>query len=111
MRPLFIARGPAFKKSYNHTKRFMNVDLYPLMLHILQLYPTKQFPNNGSLINVYDLLIPPIGFTDYDTTTQKWFNCKYSVFRCPAYRPVKRPPDLCPIDKCFALFVKQFLKT
>ncbi|CAG2115363.1 unnamed protein product, partial [Medioppia subpectinata] len=48
MQPLFIASGPAFKSGYNHAKPFINVDLYPLMLRVLQLFPTTQFPSNGS---------------------------------------------------------------
>ncbi|CAG2120036.1 unnamed protein product, partial [Medioppia subpectinata] len=74
------ASGPAFKSGYNHAKPFINVDLYPLMLRVLQLFPTTQFPSNGSLTNVWDLLIPPIYSEDYDTSTQKWFNLILYVF-------------------------------
>lgn len=75
MRPLFIATGPAFKTKYEHKKTFQNIDLYPLMLNVLQLFPTKQFPSNGSFNNVFDLLIPPIGSGGYDSSAQKWFTC------------------------------------
>lgn len=75
MRPLFIANGPAFKTNYVHDKPFQNVDLYPLMLNVLQIFPRNHFPSNGSLTEVYDLLIPPIPSGDYDSSAQKWFNC------------------------------------
>lgn len=52
MQPVFVARGPAFRQNY--VKDFMrSVDLYPLMCHILSIHP---LPNNGSLLNVQDLL-------------------------------------------------------
>ncbi|XP_053743933.1 ectonucleotide pyrophosphatase/phosphodiesterase family member 5 [Synchiropus splendidus] len=52
MQPIFVARGPAFRQNY--VKSSMNsVDLYPLMCHILSIKPR---PNNGSLVNVLDLL-------------------------------------------------------
>ncbi|XP_054163174.1 bis(5'-adenosyl)-triphosphatase ENPP4-like [Oppia nitens] len=80
MRPLFIANGPTFKSGYNHTKPFVNVDLYPLMLYVLQLYPTIQFPSNGSLTNIWDILIPPIYADSYDSSAQKWFNFIFYIF-------------------------------
>ncbi|TRY62509.1 hypothetical protein DNTS_033303 [Danionella cerebrum] len=53
MHPVFVARGPAFRRDY--TKAFMrSVDLYPLMCSILGLKP---LPNNGSLSSVQDLLV------------------------------------------------------
>ncbi|KAL0164289.1 hypothetical protein M9458_040042 [Cirrhinus mrigala] len=53
MHPVFVARGPAFRRDY--TKASMrSVDLYPLMCNILGL---KSLPNNGSLSNVQDLLV------------------------------------------------------
>uniref|UniRef100_A0A673MZ50 Ectonucleotide pyrophosphatase/phosphodiesterase 5 n=1 Tax=Sinocyclocheilus rhinocerous TaxID=307959 RepID=A0A673MZ50_9TELE len=52
MHPVFVARGPAFRRDY--TKASMrSVDLYPLMCSILGLKP---LPNNGSLSRVQDLL-------------------------------------------------------
>uniref|UniRef100_A0A9J8BCS0 Ectonucleotide pyrophosphatase/phosphodiesterase 5 n=1 Tax=Cyprinus carpio carpio TaxID=630221 RepID=A0A9J8BCS0_CYPCA len=53
MRPVFVARGPAFRRDY--TKASMrSVDLYPLMCSILGLKP---LPNNGSLSSVQDVLV------------------------------------------------------
>ena len=56
MRPLFVAHGPAFKKNYIHNDIFDNVDLYPLMNHILELFPINRFPSNGSFDRVSDML-------------------------------------------------------
>lgn len=53
MHPFFIARGPAFKKGYI-SEPFKNVDIYPLMCHILGIDPA---PNNGSLTRVLDILV------------------------------------------------------
>ncbi|KAJ8355512.1 hypothetical protein SKAU_G00183060 [Synaphobranchus kaupii] len=58
MHPVFVARGPAFRRGYSKASAHA-VDLYPLMCHILDLPPA---PNNGSLANVRDLLceaLPP----------------------------------------------------
>lgn len=52
MHPVFVARGPAFRRAYSKASA-RAVDLYPLMCHILDLPPA---PNNGSLANVRDLL-------------------------------------------------------
>ncbi|XP_071334838.1 ectonucleotide pyrophosphatase/phosphodiesterase family member 5 [Trachinotus anak] len=52
MQPVFVARGPAFRQNYVKTS-MCSVDLYPLMCHILSIRP---LPNNGSLLNVKDLL-------------------------------------------------------
>jgi len=52
MHPFFIAYGPAFKKGYNATQ-FMNLDIYPLMCHILGVKPA---PNNGSFDRVRSIL-------------------------------------------------------
>lgn len=54
MQPVFVARGPAFQQNYVKTS-MRSVDLYPLMCHILAIRP---LPNNGSLLNVRDLLSP-----------------------------------------------------
>lgn len=54
MQPVFVARGPAFRQNYVKTS-MRSVDLYPLMCHILSIRPQ---PNNGSLLNVKDLLYP-----------------------------------------------------
>ncbi|XP_075940494.1 ectonucleotide pyrophosphatase/phosphodiesterase family member 5 [Anarhichas minor] len=52
MQPVFVAHGPAFRQNYLKTS-MRSVDLYPLMCHILSIHP---LPNNGSLLNVQDLL-------------------------------------------------------
>lgn len=52
MQPVFVARGPAFRQHYKKTS-IRSVDLYPLMCHILSIPP---LPNNGSLLNIKDLL-------------------------------------------------------
>lgn len=52
MQPVFVARGPAFRQNYIKTS-MRSVDLYPLMCRILSIQP---LPNNGSLLNVQDLL-------------------------------------------------------
>ncbi|XP_074472260.1 ectonucleotide pyrophosphatase/phosphodiesterase family member 5 isoform X2 [Sebastes fasciatus] len=52
MQPVFVAQGPAFRQNYIKTS-MRSVDLYPLMCHILSIRP---LPNNGSLLNVQDLL-------------------------------------------------------
>lgn len=52
MQPVFVARGPAFRQNYIKAS-MRSVDLYPLMCHILAIQP---LPNNGSLLNVRDLL-------------------------------------------------------
>ncbi|XP_041661311.1 ectonucleotide pyrophosphatase/phosphodiesterase family member 5 [Cheilinus undulatus] len=54
MHPVFVARGPAFRQKYIKTS-MRSVDLYPLMCQILSIRP---LPNNGSLMNVIDLLSP-----------------------------------------------------
>uniref|UniRef100_A0A673N5P3 Ectonucleotide pyrophosphatase/phosphodiesterase 5 n=1 Tax=Sinocyclocheilus rhinocerous TaxID=307959 RepID=A0A673N5P3_9TELE len=70
MHPVFVARGPAFRRDY--TKASMrSVDLYPLMCSILGLKP---LPNNGSLSRVQDLLV--------ETSTPK-----------PVVPPVPREPS------------------
>ncbi|XP_004083440.1 ectonucleotide pyrophosphatase/phosphodiesterase family member 5 [Oryzias latipes] len=52
MQPIFVARGPGFQQNYVKSS-MRSVDLYPLMCHILSIRP---LPNNGSLLNVQDLL-------------------------------------------------------
>lgn len=60
MQPVFVARGPAFRQNYVKTS-MRSVDLYPLMCPILSIHP---LPNNGSLLNVQDLLsLEPAPFT------------------------------------------------
>lgn len=52
MHPFFLAHGPAFKENYL-SEPFENVNIYPLMCHILGIGPA---PNNGSLKAVEQLL-------------------------------------------------------
>jgi len=52
MHAIFYAAGPAFKKNY-HQAVFENVDLYPLIAHILNLKPA---PNDGQLKEVKGML-------------------------------------------------------
>ncbi|KAK6170429.1 hypothetical protein SNE40_018828 [Patella caerulea] len=52
MHPFFLAMGPAFKKRAS-VESFNNLDVYPLMCHILGLKPA---PNNGTLDIVKELL-------------------------------------------------------
>ena len=52
MHPFFLAQGPAFKENFV-SEPFENVNIYPLMCHILGIEPV---PNNGSLEAVQQLL-------------------------------------------------------
>lgn len=54
MRALFIAHGPAFKQGLT-VPEFPNVDVYPLMTHVLGI---KAQPNDGSYEAVEDMLKP-----------------------------------------------------
>lgn len=56
MRPLFLAVGPSFKRNYSHRDKFLNVDLFPMMAHLLDL-PIELLPNNGSLSNIADMIM------------------------------------------------------
>lgn len=55
MRPLFMAYGPSFKPDYYHSEPFPNIDLFPLMVFLLNL-PSKSLPNNGSLAHIVDII-------------------------------------------------------
>lgn len=56
MRPLFLAHGPRFRSGgYVHPTVFENVDLYPLMAHLLGI-PVDHFPSNGSFARVRGML-------------------------------------------------------
>lgn len=54
MHAIFYATGPAFKKDHLHPT-FNNVDLYPLMAHILGLVPAEV---DGKFGNVEEMLKP-----------------------------------------------------
>lgn len=53
MHPIFMAHGPAFKKSFK-IPPFKNVDIYPLMCHVLGVKPAV---NNGTLDSVLPMLV------------------------------------------------------
>jgi hypothetical protein len=53
MYPLFIAQGPAIRKSFK-IENFNNVDIYPLMCAILDITPGI---HNGSISNVEPMLV------------------------------------------------------
>lgn len=55
MRPLFMAMGPSFKKGHLHPNRFNNVDLYPLMLRLLDINPKAHY-HEGNFSNVAAML-------------------------------------------------------
>lgn len=55
MRPLFMAYGPSFKRDFNHLEPFPNIDLFPLMVFLLDL-PSERLPNNGSLARIFDVI-------------------------------------------------------
>lgn len=53
MHPFLAAHGPAFHKGYKHST-INNVDIYPMMCHILGLKPQ---PNNGTFGHTKCLLV------------------------------------------------------
>lgn len=55
MKPLFVAKGPAFRSRHHRLKSFSNVDLFPLMCNILGL-PMSKYNTNGSFEHVFDFL-------------------------------------------------------
>jgi predicted AlkP superfamily pyrophosphatase or phosphodiesterase len=56
MQALFVAHGPAFRHGVRHAP-FPNVDVYPLMAHLLGLTPA---PNDGDYRQVRDMLEPAV---------------------------------------------------
>ncbi|CAH1800214.1 unnamed protein product, partial [Owenia fusiformis] len=58
MHPLFIASGPAFKENYI-APQIRNIDIYPLLCHILQIKPRN---NNGTMDRVENMLRIPAQF-------------------------------------------------
>jgi predicted AlkP superfamily pyrophosphatase or phosphodiesterase len=54
MGALFLAEGPAFQKGAVHST-FDNVDVYPLLTHLLSITPEK---NDGQFAEVADMLMP-----------------------------------------------------
>ncbi|XP_046361866.2 ectonucleotide pyrophosphatase/phosphodiesterase family member 5-like [Haliotis rufescens] len=65
MHPFFLAMGPSFKAGAS-VDILNNVDVYPLMCHLLGLEPA---PNNGSLQNCLPLLKTVDDHADYTVTT------------------------------------------
>ena len=53
MNVLFRAAGPDFKKGYKRERTFQNVNVYPLLAHLLGITPS---PCDGNIENVADLL-------------------------------------------------------
>jgi ectonucleotide pyrophosphatase/phosphodiesterase family protein 7 len=56
MHPIFIARGPAFKKNYV-AEPFETINIYALMCHLLGINPR---PNNGSVDAVRHILVSDV---------------------------------------------------
>ncbi|RWS11153.1 ectonucleotide pyrophosphatase/phosphodiesterase family member 5-like protein [Dinothrombium tinctorium] len=78
MRPLFIAKGPAFKSNYVHELEFENIDLYPLMCFVLHLFPLKRFASNGSFERVFQMLVP-VTFHRTVTSSEKIFVVIFAI--------------------------------
>jgi len=55
MRALFVAHGPAFKRGLV-VPEFDNVDIYPLLAHVLHVKPQ---PNDGNYADVKAMLVRP----------------------------------------------------
>lgn len=53
MHVLFRAAGPDFKQGFNMKRSFRNVDIYPLLSHLLGITPSH---NDGNLSEVQELL-------------------------------------------------------
>jgi len=60
MRALFMVSGPMFKKNFT-AQPFDNVDLYPLISHLLALDEAANYarPVNGTIAGVEQLLLMP----------------------------------------------------
>ncbi|XP_068241456.1 bis(5'-adenosyl)-triphosphatase enpp4-like isoform X1 [Palaemon carinicauda] len=56
MEPIFVALGPSFKRRFQ-APPFSNVDVYPLLCHLLSISPG---PTNGTLENISAILAVPI---------------------------------------------------
>jgi ectonucleotide pyrophosphatase/phosphodiesterase family protein 5 len=54
MHAIFIANGPAFKKGYSRDT-VENIDIYPLISHLLQLTPNQKI--DGNLDRISDILL------------------------------------------------------
>ena len=58
MRPIFVARGPAFKSNYVHkNSKIQSVDVYPLLAYLMNIKPNK---HEGDLSRIIALLKPEV---------------------------------------------------
>lgn len=58
MKPLFIARGPNIQSGFTIEDEFENIDLYPMMAMMLELFPIDRWKANGSLHVTHQILKP-----------------------------------------------------
>jgi phosphoglycerol transferase MdoB-like AlkP superfamily enzyme len=65
MRPAFIASGPAFKHGYRIENDVQNIDIYPLLLHLLNV-PTNDLAFNGTFDRIEHILAD---YPDYQKNT------------------------------------------
>lgn len=72
MRPLFMALGPYFQKNLTFKTEFVNIDIFPLMCLLLGLYPLQNFPSNGSLYRISDILASHL----FPSHTISWVPCE-----------------------------------
>uniref|UniRef100_A0A8B9SCF3 bis(5'-adenosyl)-triphosphatase n=1 Tax=Apteryx owenii TaxID=8824 RepID=A0A8B9SCF3_APTOW len=96
MHPFLAARGPAFRRGYKQST-MNNVDIYPMMCHILGLTPQ---PHNGTFSNAKCLLVDQwcinllevIGIVIGALTVLTAFTCLIvmSKSRIPSPRPFSR---------------------
>ncbi|CAK8697234.1 unnamed protein product, partial [Clavelina lepadiformis] len=56
MEALFVAHGPGFKRSYNTTEPFENIEVYNLLADLIDVSPA---PNNGTTGSLYHILSNP----------------------------------------------------
>ena len=54
MRPIFMAQGPDFKRGYVKPGEMLQVDIYSILCHLLQI---KCEPHDGDFTRVADLLV------------------------------------------------------
>ncbi|CAF1031782.1 unnamed protein product [Brachionus calyciflorus] len=76
MHPVFIARGPIFKKNFTLTKIVNSVDVYPLMCHILGL---KYGVINGTLQNISHLLVDDYTFLNFGYMIDNLLNMAFII--------------------------------
>jgi hypothetical protein len=78
MHPVFVARGPAFKKNYstNSDIHINSVDVYELMCFILNLKPGK---NNGTLKYIKDII--DVNYFKNRNNEKSYSSLKKNIFR------------------------------